>query len=74
MNWLTFVSMKHEKPKIHIFNQQEMKEQRRELRADGTAAEAKLCVELDGQSHYTPEGVDYDRVRTGFIQSKTVCK
>lgn len=93
--------MKQETPIDHIFNQPGMKRQRRELRTDGTAAEAvlwtalkahrldgwrwrrqysigcyivdfycpkaKLCVELDGQPHYTPEGNDYDRVRTEFF-------
>jgi very-short-patch-repair endonuclease len=27
----------------------------------------KLCVELDGEGHFTKDGADYDRVRTSYL-------
>jgi len=37
---------------------------------DFYCAEYSLIVELDGESHYTTEGVDYDETRTSFLISK----
>ena len=33
---------------------------------------AKLCVELDGNSHYTYQGAKEDAVRTNFLNSKGI--
>ena len=82
-------------------NQLQQKELRRELRTNGTIAEAtlwqmlksrqiegfkfrrqfgigpyildfycpelRLCIELDGQPHFTPEGYEYDLHRTEYL-------
>ena len=82
-------------------NQLQQKELRRELRINGTIAEAtlwqmlksrqiegfkfrrqfgigpyildfycpelRLCIELDGQPHFTPEGYEYDLHRTEYL-------
>jgi very-short-patch-repair endonuclease len=29
----------------------------------------KLAIELDGASHFTPEGIEYDTIRTEYINS-----
>ena len=29
----------------------------------------KLAIELDGASHFTPEGIEYDTIRTDYINS-----
>lgn len=31
--------------------------------------QSKLCIELDGDQHYTPEGQRYDRRRSKFLAS-----
>ena len=36
---------------------------------DFYCAAAKLAVELDGSQHYDPEGQEYDRYRTGYLNS-----
>ncbi len=33
----------------------------------------KLCIELDGASHFTMEGDTYDFDRTEFLKSKGIC-
>ena len=35
--------------------------------ADFYCSTAKLVVELDGAHHYTPEGIEYDELRTSII-------
>jgi very-short-patch-repair endonuclease len=37
--------------------------------ADFYCDAAKLVIELDGSQHYTPEGVEYDRIREEYINS-----
>lgn len=32
----------------------------------------KLCVELDGAGHFTPEGVAYDKERTAYLNSLNI--
>ena len=32
--------------------------------------QAKLVLELDGSQHCSPEGIEYDRKRTAFLESK----
>ena len=34
--------------------------------------EEKLCIELDGESHYTEAGFEHDRVRTEFLNSLNI--
>ncbi len=29
----------------------------------------RLAIELDGEYHFTPEGIEYDRIRTEYINS-----
>lgn len=29
----------------------------------------KLAIELDGEFHFTPEGIEYDKIRTEYINS-----
>jgi len=29
----------------------------------------RLAIELDGEHHFTQEGIEYDRIRTGYINS-----
>ncbi len=29
--------------------------------------EIKLCIELDGAGHYTPDGIEYDRQRSAYL-------
>ena len=36
--------------------------------ADFYCAKAKIVIELDGSQHNTPEGVQYDAIRTEFLQ------
>lgn len=31
---------------------------------------AKLVVELDGSQHYEPQGIEYDRMRTAYLESQ----
>ena len=35
---------------------------------DFYCAAAKLVVELDGSQHYEPEGLEYDRHRTAYLE------
>ena len=37
--------------------------------ADFYCSKAKLVIELDGKQHYTPDGIEYDEVRTEIINS-----
>ena len=30
---------------------------------------ANLAIELDGETHYTPEAIEYDRIRDNYLQS-----
>ena len=39
---------------------------------DFYCASAKLCIELDGQSHYTFHGSREDDIRTQFLNSKGI--
>ena len=39
---------------------------------DFYCASAKLCIELDGQSHYTFHGAREDDIRTQFLNSKGI--
>jgi very-short-patch-repair endonuclease len=32
----------------------------------------KLCVELDGAGHFTPEGIAYDKERTAYLNSLNI--
>ena len=34
---------------------------------DFYSPELRLCIELDGQSHFTPEGYEHDRQRTEYL-------
>jgi very-short-patch-repair endonuclease len=36
---------------------------------DFYCAEAKLCIEIDGGSHFETEQEEYDKVRTEFLES-----
>ncbi len=36
---------------------------------DFYAPEVKLCIELDGQGHFTPEGADHDWHRDQYLES-----
>ncbi len=36
---------------------------------DFYCAKARLVVEIDGSQHYEDEGLDYDRVRTAYLES-----
>ena len=36
---------------------------------DFYCAKAKLVIELDGSQHYNPDGMRYDEVRTGCLES-----
>lgn len=29
--------------------------------------DCKVCIELDGEGHYTPEGAEYDEARTEYL-------
>ena len=40
---------------------------------DFYCAVAKLAVELDGSQHYTPEGQQYDRERSAFLNRQGIC-
>jgi very-short-patch-repair endonuclease len=33
----------------------------------------KLAVELDGEPHYTKEGIEYDEKRSSFLDSHGIC-
>jgi very-short-patch-repair endonuclease len=35
---------------------------------DFYCAQAKLCIEIDGESHTEPEQQDYDAARTAFLE------
>ena len=37
---------------------------------DFYCAGLKLIVEIDGDSHFTDQGIDYDKARTEYIESK----
>jgi very-short-patch-repair endonuclease len=37
--------------------------------ADFYCAELKLVIEIDGESHFTEEGIKYDEIRTTFMKS-----
>ena len=37
--------------------------------ADFYCHQASLIVELDGSQHYTPEEMEYDRIRTEYLES-----
>lgn len=37
--------------------------------ADFYCSSAKLVIELDGEQHYTPDGVIHDRNRTAYLES-----
>ena len=37
--------------------------------ADFYSRQAKLVIEIDGSQHYTPEGLEYDEIRTEVINS-----
>src|SRR5262245_65596999 len=37
--------------------------------ADFYSREAALVVELDGDSHFTPEGIEHDRIRNEYMRS-----
>ena len=39
---------------------------------DFYCASAKLCIELDGQNHYTFHGSREDNIRTKFLNSKGI--
>jgi very-short-patch-repair endonuclease len=32
----------------------------------------KLCIELDGEGHYTSAGYEYDLIRTGYLNSLNI--
>ena len=36
---------------------------------DFYCAQAKLCIELDGESHFEPDQMEYDKVRTEYLES-----
>ena len=36
---------------------------------DFYCAEKKLVIEIDGDTHFTESGIEYDKIRTGFINS-----
>ena len=40
---------------------------------DFYCAAAKLAVELDGSQHYEPEGMEYDRLRTEYLEGLGIC-
>ena len=40
---------------------------------DFYCAAAKLAVELDGSQHYKPEGMEYDRLRTAYLEGLGIC-
>ncbi len=40
--------------------------------ADFYCHQAKLVIELDGSQHYTEEGLEYDRQRTAYLESKGI--
>lgn len=37
--------------------------------ADFYCAELKLVIEIDGESHFTEDGIKYDKIRTAFMES-----
>ncbi|MCX8480684.1 MAG: endonuclease domain-containing protein, partial [Sediminibacterium sp.] len=37
---------------------------------DFYCASEKLCIELDGEAHYTEEGIKYDIERTKYVQEQ----
>lgn len=37
--------------------------------ADFYSAELKLVIEIDGESHFTDEGIEYDKIRSDFLNS-----
>jgi very-short-patch-repair endonuclease len=37
--------------------------------ADFYSRDAALVVELDGDSHFTPEGIEHDRIRHAYLES-----
>ena len=89
-----------------LYNRPWLKEKRRKLRNNGTAAEAtlwlllknrklegrkfrrqfsvgnyildfycsteRLCIELDGDYHYTPEGYEADQKRTAYLNNQNI--
>ena len=36
---------------------------------DFYCGKAKLAIELDGSQHFEPGSMEYDRIRTGFLES-----
>lgn len=36
---------------------------------DFYSAQLKLVIEIDGPSHFTDEGIEYDKARTNYLQS-----
>ena len=38
--------------------------------ADFYSRRAKLVIEIDGSQHYTEEGLEYDRIRTEYLNSR----
>ncbi len=36
---------------------------------DFYCVEKKLVIEIDGESHFTEEGMEYDKIRTAFIEN-----
>ena len=55
-----------------VFNTMKSKPVRRDLRQKTTDPEAKLAIELDGDSHFSDEGQEYDQQRTDFMNSAGV--
>ena len=39
---------------------------------DFYCSKAKLAIELDGSEHYTHEGLEHDKIRTDFIESRKI--
>ena len=39
---------------------------------DFYCTQEKLCIELDGAHHYTPEGMEYDTKRTAYLNSVNI--
>jgi very-short-patch-repair endonuclease len=35
---------------------------------DFYCAQAKLCIELDGESHLAPDQIEYDKARTEYLE------
>lgn len=35
--------------------------------------QAKLVVELDGSGHYEPKAIQYDHMRTQYLESQEIC-